>query len=222
MGVSCTPVSTVDVAAGPGITVSFLGGTYTVSADTTEADLASNYKVYATEAARDEDNPSPSSGDAAWSQADDTLWWHDGTGWIIMREPEQTYTPTYTNVTLGTSPTREGFYHRSNGWIEFSTKLTLGTGGSLSGQPVISLPSGITLAARQRGWGNGEANDAGVRHHVSGAEVAAAASTIIPLAWGVGGTYLAAANLSGTAPMTWTTGDILSLEGRLKMATAYL
>jgi hypothetical protein len=222
MGVPCTPVSTVEVAAGPGITVSFLGGVYTVSADTTDDDLVSNYKVYATEDARDLDNPSPSSGDMASAQDIDTLWLHDGTGWIIMAEPEQSYTPAYTGVTIGAS-TRTGTYRRSNGFIDLSTKITMGAGFAVTGAITVGMPSGITLAERGRHAVNVGIYDSGA-NTILGANdgIAAGASTIALYVVNVSGTYTTLSSFTATVPITWAVGDIITVDTRLKMSTRYM
>lgn len=223
MGVPCTPVSTVDIAEGDGISVSFLAGVYTISVDPSVSADYDNYKVYATEAARDSDNPSPSSGDMASSIADDRLWIHDGTGWVIMAEPEQLYTPTFANATLGTSPARTGGYQRSDGFIDFWAKLTLGTGGAMTASNVtVSMPSGVTLAAKARGWGYGEANDSGTRYNTHFDGVSAAASTVNIFVTATGSTYAASASIVTAVPFTWAVGDILFVGGRAAMNTRYL
>jgi hypothetical protein len=223
MGVPCTPVSTIEVAAGSGILVSLLAGVYTIAVDSAAAADYNNYKVYATEAARDADNPTPSAGDMAYAQDIDTRWGHDGTDWIILDEPEQSYTPTYANVTLGTSPTRIGTYRRSNGMLDFFTRLALGTGGALTGQPTVSMPSGITLGESSRASLAVQIVDGGsnVAEGTCSSSVAGD-SVLTPLVWAAGSTYLTCASLSATVPMTWAVTDQLKVSGRIPMQTRYL
>lgn len=58
------------------------------------------------------------------------------------------FTPTYTNVTLGTGPTNVARYCRVGRLIRAEYSLTLGTGGSVSSTIVASLPvaaQGVTV-----------------------------------------------------------------------------
>ena len=75
-------------------------------------------------------------------------WLYDGTGWIVMGEPMQNYTPTLGNVTLGTGGSTTGNYHRCDGWCDFTMDFSLGAGGALTGQPSMTVP--IAAAPVQR------------------------------------------------------------------------
>jgi hypothetical protein len=219
MGVPCTPVSTVEVAAGPGVTVSLLGGVYTVSADTTDPDIVSNYKVYATTAARDLDNPAPSSGDMAWTQADDRRWVHDGTGWIIEYEPWTVFTPSSTNITVG-SGTLTGRHQRRGGTCEFVSVFTFGAGSAMGTNPTIGLP--FATAALLAQHFNVSIQDSTTQYYAGmTGPVAAAASSVAVYAMNaaiaVGGTVA----ISSTVPFTWATGDVLAVGGSFEMNSRY-
>jgi hypothetical protein len=67
---------------------------------------------------------------------------HDGTGWIIMAETSVSWTPTLTNITLGTgaSAVITGWYHRSDGYVDFHTKIQFGIAPIMVSGAAISLP----------------------------------------------------------------------------------
>lgn len=79
-----------------------------------------------------------------WYQSTDTgrLRFFDGSGWVIMGEPAQSWTPTLTNITLGSgaSAVMSGWYHRSDGFVDFHTKIQFGTGPLMVSGAAISLP----------------------------------------------------------------------------------
>jgi hypothetical protein len=73
----------------------------------------------------------------------DRLMQHNSAGWVIISEPTQTYTPTATNMTVGTGGTLTGTFKRSDGWIDLQIYAVLGSSGfSVTGNPIFSLPSG--------------------------------------------------------------------------------
>jgi len=67
---------------------------------------------------------------------------HDGTGWVIMAEPSQVWTPTLTAITLGfgASAVISGWYHRTDGYVDFHTKIQFGTAPIMGLGAAISLP----------------------------------------------------------------------------------
>lgn len=55
-------------------------------------------------------------------------------------DPWTSYTPTTTNITLGTGGTATGAYVEAGKLIHFRVKVVLGTGGALTGSPTVTLP----------------------------------------------------------------------------------
>lgn len=69
----------------------------------------------------------------------------DGTGWIIMFEPPQNLSltagaGTLFNVTLGTAGSSVLRYQRSAGFLHWTYRLILGTGGAMGTDPGIRFP----------------------------------------------------------------------------------
>lgn len=150
-----------------------------------------------------------------------TTWEYDGIGWFIVSEPEQSYTPSTTNITLGTGGTVTGRYQRSNGWINWDATVVLGTGGVLTGQPSIGLP--VAFGANKRYQGYCILTDASVNNYRGVCESVGAGNTgILPLCIFGSGVTEAANNLSATNPYTWGVSDAIQIGGHHKMNTRYL
>ena len=143
---------------------------------------------------------------------------YDGTGWVIMSEPTQTYTPALTNVTLGNG-TNSGQYHRSDGYVDFATQLVLGSTSAITGAVAIGLPinaGGLT-------GGNAMPAqcllfDASVGL-VLGVALVNGTTAVYP-------SYLsslagAATSVNTTTPFTWANGDAIWIKGRYRMTTRY-
>src|SRR5262245_37342198 len=78
------------------------------------ADAINHGGLYGTEAAR----PAGVPGMRYFATDTKREFLYDGTGWVVMAEPAQTYTPALTGITLGNG-TLTGRYHRSDGWCDF-------------------------------------------------------------------------------------------------------
>lgn len=122
------------------------------------------------------------------------------------------YTPTWTNVTLGTSPTQKSAYIAAGKLHIVRIDLTLGTGGSLSGAPEATLPNGVSFDAdysdfSRLGWGSAvDASPltANIIHMSPSPTTFARVRFYLTNA---ASTYLAAENMAAATPWTWTTGD---------------
>ena len=143
---------------------------------------------------------------------------YDGTGWVIMSEPAQSFTPTWTNITKGNGTDAVAQYHRSDGWIDFVVDFTFGSTSSVTGTPILTLPVATHSSMR---WSQiqfqfydvsaitfyvGATLSVGVTQVAAGAQNAASG---------------AVAAVSSIAPFTWATGDILMCSGRYRMTTRY-
>ena len=122
------------------------------------------------------------------------------------------FTPTWTNVTLGTSPTQKSAYIAAGKLHIVRIDLTLGTGGSLSGAPEATLPNGVSFDAdysdfSRLGWGSAvDASPltANIIHMSPSPTTFARVRFYLTNA---ASTYLAAENMGAATPWTWTTGD---------------
>lgn len=155
------------------------------------------------------------------------LSFHNGTGWVIMSEPPQVYTPTATNITAGTGGTLQGVYQRSMGYIDLQFYVVLGSSGfSVTGNPILSLPSASpALQPSTTLWlmqGLSILNDAtgnrwyGHTYHDSfnSVGITYGASTGTPS----GNTAITAGGITANTPFTWTTNDHVHAWVRFQMA----
>lgn len=140
---------------------------------------------------------------------------YDGTGWVIMAEPLQTYTPTLTNITLGNG-TRTGSFHRSDGWCDFELSFAFGSTSAFTGGIGFSLPVAANVA-------NGSNKVVSVEFFHSGLgmghDLQNSATTVLP-------GYISSLTAGMTAvdathPYTWVTGDAIWIGGRYRMTTRY-
>ena len=116
----------------------------------------------------------------------------EGTAW-------RTRTPTWVNVTLGTSPTNEQRYAEFGPMVVVEGILVLGTGGSFTGTVTVDTP--VTPAGR----GNGTANytDTGTANFSGTCRTS---GSVIVFYNDTGGS---AGNVTATAPFAWTATDVL-------------
>jgi len=68
------------------------------------------------------------------------LW--DGSGWVIMSEPVQSFGPTVTSFsgTITTLGTVTFTYHRSDGWLDFNLVIPITTNGTAGTTIRATLP----------------------------------------------------------------------------------
>jgi hypothetical protein len=150
----------------------------------------------------------------------DRVLYYDGTNWIILMEPTQSYTPTLTNLTLGNG-TLTGTYHRSDGWCDFAVSVTFGSTTTMGTDPTIGLPVAANLI-RENELSVAMIDVSPVNRY-TGHNIASAGggSTVVVQALSAGANVFAA-SITATVPMTWTTGDVLYVTGRYRMNTRYL
>ena len=145
----------------------------------------------------------------------------DGTGWIILSEPAQAYTPTLSGVTVGTGGIVTGSYHRSDGFVDFNAYVYLGSSGfSVASAPVIGLPFAYSsgrefevltcllydnsTGGRYQAWVNANST-----------------TTVAITCINTAGSYAIYAAITSTTPFTWAANDAIVLAGRYRMGSRY-
>lgn len=147
---------------------------------------------------------------------------YDGTGWIIMDEPSQTFTPNWSAGLTTTSGTNEGRYRRSGGWYDFFAKFTFGASSAVTGNVILTYPIAcLTSNLKPNLTVQYYDSSAGVAYH--GAPIAPGSSTASIGAINAAGTYATVVALSGTIPfgVAWATSDTIAVWGRGEMTTRY-
>lgn len=152
----------------------------------------------------------------------DRLMRYDGTGHIIMGEPEQSYTPSWSGITVGNG-TNTGTYHREDGYCHWQARLVFGTTTSVSGAANVSFPINIGSGSY------GVFLTAATYHDASAAAEfplvsRAATTTSTDLGFGplsASGSYVSSVAMSATVPVAYGSTDVIEINGRFKMTTKY-
>jgi len=132
-----------------------------------------------------------------------------------------TWTPTWANVTMGSS-TSTGWYVRlAQRWIVFEAVLTTASGFAFTGNPRCNLP-----VPAHGGWVigpqfNGKAySSGGTKCPLFFDQNGDANNAPYPVAMNQTGTYSVWAYVSSTVPFNWgTSGDQLIVHGRYPAAS---
>jgi hypothetical protein len=70
---------------------------------------------------------------------------YHGSGWtIVAGSAWVSFTPSWTNVTVGTGATNTGRYMYVQGSIRVQARLVLGAGGAVTGAVTMTMPNGET------------------------------------------------------------------------------
>ena len=145
----------------------------------------------------------------------------DGTGWVVMSEPSRSYAPSLAGVTVGTGGIVDGYYHRSDGFVDFNAYVYLGSSGfSVASAPVIGLPFAYSsgrefevltcllydnsTGGRYQAWVNANST-----------------TTVAITCINTAGSYAIYAAITSTTPFTWAANDAIVLAGRYRMGSRY-
>lgn len=125
-----------------------------------------------------------------------------------------TYTPTLTGLTLGTGSSTVARYRQVGKTIDFFIQVTLGTGGAATGSITATLPVTALFMSWFARDCNGFHSATPATFDLVGVATSTAVLTIrVP---GAGAAAITATN--ATAPFTWASGDILTVQGRYEAA----
>ena len=175
--------------------------------------------VYADEASLPTSADERYEGKLAWVADVNTLVVWDGTGWYILDEPVTSYTPTLTNITLG-SGALACTKRRADGYCDVVISCTFGAGMAVSGSPTFTLPhDAFSVAA----LGATQANliDTGTGTWI-GQVFASAVGSVQVAAILASGTYAQQWGITSTVPFTWVSTDAITFALRYRLADPYL
>lgn len=153
----------------------------------------------------------------------DRLYLYDGTGSIIIDEPAQSWTPTWTNLTVGNG-TQTSYYTRSGGFCNMFLRLVWGSttsiGGAVSFAPPINAANAYDLDNLQARYA-----DASTVTTSPGFGSGASTSSVALFTINTAGTYAVSSALDTPASepfgAAWTTSDQILVFGRYRMTTRY-
>lgn len=140
---------------------------------------------------------------------------YDGTGWVIMSEPAQTYAPTLTGFTGAATLAT---YRRHDGYYDLDLLITLSS--AVSALMGISLPIAVPYATDSTCVGGFHLRDPGVASY-RGTALVGTSTRLDVYAHATGSTYETLIATAATVPLTWASGDIVSVQTSLRMASRY-
>jgi hypothetical protein len=120
-----------------------------------------------------------------------------------------TYTPTFTNLTVGNS-TVAARYKQIGKIVFVSMKFTRGSTGSIGTTPTMSLP--VTNATNGIFNGTTYYEDTGTQGFLGYLLIGTNPSEVYFGCQNVSGTYQTTAYISATVPFTWTTNDNINIQ----------
>lgn len=128
------------------------------------------------------------------------------------------FTPSWTNLTVGTGATNSGHYAQLNKILFVKVYVVLGTGPTVGDPIELTLPASLTTAETAGAYlGTAMATDTGVASYPG--VCAIQSSTKLRLITGnATGTYLSANTFNTTRPFTWAAGDSLSMDFMVRLS----
>lgn len=125
------------------------------------------------------------------------------------------YTPTWTNVTLGSGVVQQSAYMNAGKLYIVRLYLKLGTSGAFTGGPEFTLPDAVSMNSNytiygRLGVGSLLDDSAGVGYPVQIVPSTTTFARARPLYEAVSGANVVLSGVNATTPVTWTVNDILS------------
>lgn len=190
----------------------FTAGTKLTAADVNDYLAEQSIATFSSAGARNSAITAPVEGQVAYISSSDSFTYHDGSGWqnMLFANAWIAYTPTLTNITLGSGGTSAFYYQVVGKTINVRGRITLGTSGTLTGAATFTLP--VNAVLDQQFWNcDGEMTDASasafypafIRVFTTGAQITAMNAS---------GTYVSHTLTSATVPFTWTVSDVINVS----------
>lgn len=131
----------------------------------------------------------------------------------------QSWTPTFTNFTLGTGTINSAKYTQVGKTVYFRLRITLGSTPGIGTDVQFTLP--VASASEENSGtapfnliGQGILYDAGTANYIG--YIGTSSTTTAWILRSVGGTQIA--GLTSTQPFTWASGDVIYLRGSYEAA----
>ncbi len=136
-----------------------------------------------------------------------------------LQYPWHDWAPTYANLTVGNG-TVVARYVQIGKTVHFNYELILGSTSAVGTAPTVSFPvtttsSGHTTVLTPLGVATFQ--DTGTTVNI-GTTLWVSTTTMGPRVTGAGSTYAVGNTVTATVPFTWTTTDILVLNGTYEVA----
>ena len=153
----------------------------------------------------------PNEGLHVWREDIDAVEVYDGSAWLTFDTKWQTYTATFTNLTLGTAGTQSFKYMRQGKKCTVRFAIKLGTSGfSVGTEPTFSLPftaAALVATANILAEGNAGILDTSASAVYPAEVYATSTTTRVIRPSNAGGTYVNVLQVTANVPMVWATID---------------
>jgi hypothetical protein len=134
---------------------------------------------------------------------------YDGSAWRAFNTSWTAYTPTYSNVTLGSGGTIVGFYTTAGRLTIANVLITLGSTGSVSGTITVGLPSTRAYTSTPRFTGTARMAVAGTTFVGS---VIGSGGNMLVYAHNASATYLSVTPTASNIPALWASGHTCLIQ----------
>ena len=138
----------------------------------------------------------------------------EGTDWLVDYEGRWvSYTPTVSGWGIGNG-TVSGVCTRRGRTMQFRAKLVVGSSTTFAAACTFSLPQSTSAVTTQYSIAQAELVDIGTSTYTASANMT---SSVVQV-YATGGTYAAYTAMSSTVPFSWTTNDLVVVNGTYEIA----
>jgi hypothetical protein len=165
--------------------------------------------VFADAAARTTALPTPSEGMVSYLVDTNAIQYYDGSAWLNIVPNFTTFTPTFTNLTVGTGAV-DFAYSIIGKMMTINGRLLFGSTTSITGNVLVTLPASATSARDCQG--TLKIVDVGIANYGGYLTIISGSTNIFLLAAQVSGANVTYGLLNATTPHTWGSGDELAFS----------
>ena len=132
----------------------------------------------------------------------------------------QAWTPTLTNLNIGSTGTQTARYVHAAGWVHYHYTATLAGSGISVGAVNITLPvePASHYVESVAIMGNASYLEGGVANYVGNARLDSDGDAVDLKALATASNHLSSAPLSSTVPFTWGATDVIAVSGTYEAA----
>jgi hypothetical protein len=136
---------------------------------------------------------------------------YDGASWFSINTKWVSYTPTYTNFTLGNG-TIDAAYYRSGNFVAVRFELTIGSTSSMTGALIVSKPFTAIASNNQLVYGTGQFFDTSANNFYPLMVTYSNSNNFRFWLHNAAGTYAVRTQYDNTTPVTVATGDTIKCQ----------
>lgn len=189
----------------------FTAGTLATASDVNTYLMKQSVMVFASSSARDAALTSPTEGMTTYQEDTNQVTVYSGSAWIPFDLGWTTYTPTLSNVTLGSGYTLSAAYVQIGKTVVVQFYFALGSTSAITGDLSFSLPVNQASSNRSASVGTCVVTDSSPATRYPGTVLLSGTPGYAFIRVGsASGAYLTQIAVSSSVPMTWATADSIS------------